>query len=251
MKRRVPTGTLRLFTTRASRPVPPEMGVETADLEALVVGSYVFAYEYPVPARGGRKPVIGDKGFWGRRVRSPAPARGYSRPTGRAQPRTSAASTPSPRRSGMGQVPQRGVVAWFLDAQGEAPEDRQSRSRTRVLCVLRGARMLRDRSAHGGLVSRSGRATGPKGAAATDLGSRAGKRFAGRRPLQHARTIPLRRHQHSRGDRPQQAPADPSAQPEWQSRDDAARPPTGFELSPHGFGDLRRDRRVREPRPFG
>src|SRR5262245_26241583 len=31
-----------------------------ADLEALVVAAYVFADEYPVPARGGRRPLISD-----------------------------------------------------------------------------------------------------------------------------------------------------------------------------------------------
>ena len=30
------------------------------DLEALVVAAYVFADEYPVPPRGGRKPLISD-----------------------------------------------------------------------------------------------------------------------------------------------------------------------------------------------
>jgi hypothetical protein len=30
------------------------------DLEALVVAAYVFADEYPVPARGGRRPLISD-----------------------------------------------------------------------------------------------------------------------------------------------------------------------------------------------
>src|SRR4051794_30646107 len=30
------------------------------DLEALVVAAYVFADEYPVPARGGRKPFVSD-----------------------------------------------------------------------------------------------------------------------------------------------------------------------------------------------
>src|SRR3954470_11476866 len=30
------------------------------DLEALVVAAYVFADEYPVPARGGRKPLVTD-----------------------------------------------------------------------------------------------------------------------------------------------------------------------------------------------
>ncbi len=32
----------------------------TIDLEALVVAAYVFADEYPVPARGGRRPLIND-----------------------------------------------------------------------------------------------------------------------------------------------------------------------------------------------
>ena len=31
-----------------------------ADLEALVVAAYVFADEYPVPARGGRRPLVSD-----------------------------------------------------------------------------------------------------------------------------------------------------------------------------------------------
>jgi IS5 family transposase len=30
------------------------------DLEALVVAAYVFAHEYPVPARGGRRPLVTD-----------------------------------------------------------------------------------------------------------------------------------------------------------------------------------------------
>ena len=30
------------------------------DLEALVVAAYVFADEYPVPARGGRRPLVSD-----------------------------------------------------------------------------------------------------------------------------------------------------------------------------------------------
>jgi hypothetical protein len=34
--------------------------LEMTDLEALVVAAYVFADEYPVPARGGRKPFISD-----------------------------------------------------------------------------------------------------------------------------------------------------------------------------------------------
>jgi hypothetical protein len=32
----------------------------TPDLEALVVAAYVFADEYPVPPRGGRKPLVSD-----------------------------------------------------------------------------------------------------------------------------------------------------------------------------------------------
>src|SRR5262249_60057640 len=31
-----------------------------ADLEALVVAAYVFADEYPVPARPGRRPLVSD-----------------------------------------------------------------------------------------------------------------------------------------------------------------------------------------------
>jgi hypothetical protein len=34
--------------------------LEMTDLEALVVAAYVFADEYPVPARGGRRPLISD-----------------------------------------------------------------------------------------------------------------------------------------------------------------------------------------------
>jgi hypothetical protein len=32
----------------------------TPDLEALVVAAYVFADEYPVPLRGGRRPLVSD-----------------------------------------------------------------------------------------------------------------------------------------------------------------------------------------------
>jgi hypothetical protein len=32
----------------------------TTDLEALVIAAYVFADEYPVPARGGRRPLVSD-----------------------------------------------------------------------------------------------------------------------------------------------------------------------------------------------
>jgi hypothetical protein len=34
--------------------------LEMTDLEALVVAAYVFADEYPVPSRGGRRPLISD-----------------------------------------------------------------------------------------------------------------------------------------------------------------------------------------------
>ena len=40
--------------------VPSRSELEMTDLEALVVAAYVFADEYPVPARGGRKPLISD-----------------------------------------------------------------------------------------------------------------------------------------------------------------------------------------------
>src|SRR5215470_6023771 len=34
--------------------------LEMTDLEALVVAAYVFADEYPVPARGGCRPLVSD-----------------------------------------------------------------------------------------------------------------------------------------------------------------------------------------------
>ncbi|MDP9225329.1 MAG: hypothetical protein M3P18_16090 [Actinomycetota bacterium] len=40
--------------------VPSRSELEMTDLEALVVAAYVFADEYPVPARGGRRPLITD-----------------------------------------------------------------------------------------------------------------------------------------------------------------------------------------------
>jgi IS5 family transposase len=40
--------------------VPSRSELEMTDLEALVVAAYVFADEYPVPARGGRRPLISD-----------------------------------------------------------------------------------------------------------------------------------------------------------------------------------------------
>src|SRR3954471_1155095 len=40
--------------------VPSSLELEMTDLEALVVAAYVFADEYPVPPRGGRRPLISD-----------------------------------------------------------------------------------------------------------------------------------------------------------------------------------------------
>src|ERR687892_1007918 len=40
--------------------VPSRWELEMTDLEALVVAAYVFADEYPVPARGGRPPLTSD-----------------------------------------------------------------------------------------------------------------------------------------------------------------------------------------------
>jgi hypothetical protein len=40
--------------------VPSRSELEMTDLEALVVAACVFADKYPVPARGGRKPLISD-----------------------------------------------------------------------------------------------------------------------------------------------------------------------------------------------
>jgi IS5 family transposase len=40
--------------------VPSRLELEMTDLEALVVAAYVFADEYPVPARGGRRPLVSD-----------------------------------------------------------------------------------------------------------------------------------------------------------------------------------------------
>ena len=40
--------------------VPSRLELEMTDLEALVVAAYVFADEYPVPVRGGRRPLICD-----------------------------------------------------------------------------------------------------------------------------------------------------------------------------------------------
>src|SRR5918994_3351074 len=40
--------------------VPSRSELEMTDLEALVVAAYVFADEYPVPLRGGRRPLITD-----------------------------------------------------------------------------------------------------------------------------------------------------------------------------------------------
>src|SRR3954468_24212947 len=40
--------------------VRSRLELEMTDLEALVVAAYVFADEYPVAARGGRKPLVSD-----------------------------------------------------------------------------------------------------------------------------------------------------------------------------------------------
>jgi hypothetical protein len=40
--------------------VPSRSELEMTDLEALVVAAYVFADEYRVPARGGRRPLVSD-----------------------------------------------------------------------------------------------------------------------------------------------------------------------------------------------
>jgi hypothetical protein len=40
--------------------VPSRLELEMTGLEALVVAAYVFADEYPVPLRGGRRPLVSD-----------------------------------------------------------------------------------------------------------------------------------------------------------------------------------------------
>jgi hypothetical protein len=40
--------------------VPSRLELEMTDLEALVVAAYVFADDYPVPARPGARPKITD-----------------------------------------------------------------------------------------------------------------------------------------------------------------------------------------------
>src|SRR6266571_3973056 len=40
--------------------VPSRLELEMTDLEALVVAGYVFADEYRVPARSGRRPLVSD-----------------------------------------------------------------------------------------------------------------------------------------------------------------------------------------------
>jgi hypothetical protein len=39
---------------------PLDMGARDDGSEALVVAAYVFADEYPVPPRGGRRPLVSD-----------------------------------------------------------------------------------------------------------------------------------------------------------------------------------------------
>jgi hypothetical protein len=53
-------GTCRSATKGFQTCVPSRSELEMADLEALVVAAYVFAGEYSVPARGGRKPLVTD-----------------------------------------------------------------------------------------------------------------------------------------------------------------------------------------------
>jgi hypothetical protein len=61
VKRWVPTGTGRLFTKKGFQTcVSSRWELEMTDLEALVVAAYVFADEYRVPARGGRRPLVSD-----------------------------------------------------------------------------------------------------------------------------------------------------------------------------------------------
>jgi hypothetical protein len=68
----------RLATTKGFQTcVPSRSELEMTDLEALVVAAYVFADEYPVPARGGRRPLISDAELVARAVprRRSGPAR--------------------------------------------------------------------------------------------------------------------------------------------------------------------------------
>src|SRR3954469_982395 len=53
-------GTRRGATKGFQSCVPSRSELEMTDLEALVVAAYVFADEYPVPLRGGRRPLICD-----------------------------------------------------------------------------------------------------------------------------------------------------------------------------------------------
>src|SRR5439155_27361817 len=57
----VPAGTRRCGTKEGFQTCPSRWRLEmTADLEALVVAAYVFADEYPVPARPGRAAQVSD-----------------------------------------------------------------------------------------------------------------------------------------------------------------------------------------------
>src|SRR3954463_15828179 len=52
--------------------VPSRSELEMTDLEALVVSAYVFADDYPVAARGGRKPLVSAAGLVALAVAQPA-----------------------------------------------------------------------------------------------------------------------------------------------------------------------------------
>lgn len=53
-------GTRCLLSKKGFQTCPSRWELEMTDLEALVVAAYVFADEYPVPARPGRPPLIED-----------------------------------------------------------------------------------------------------------------------------------------------------------------------------------------------
>jgi len=52
--------------------VPSRLELEMTDLEALVVAAYVFADEYPVPARCGRRPLVSDAELLARAGKEPS-----------------------------------------------------------------------------------------------------------------------------------------------------------------------------------
>jgi hypothetical protein len=73
-----------------------------ADLEALVVAAYVFADEYPVPPRGGRKPVISDGASSPALPAAPLQPARWIVPRPTLSTRRAAASLAMPRRGGAG-----------------------------------------------------------------------------------------------------------------------------------------------------